>query len=188
MEVFQRAKFDSFAEFDQKFRDFQVTTNTRFLTKASRTADVVNCRRSGGLARLDAKLKFGNVTYACKHGGTARKTGTGIRPHQRKKECPAKVVLAGRQATQQLEITAINLDHNHAISSEIYKTYPECCQLISTGVNFVVPLMELNVQPSLIVEKLRQEAGKAIIAKDIHNLKRATRGQDEAVQLLKEPR
>ncbi|KAH9374634.1 hypothetical protein HPB48_000172 [Haemaphysalis longicornis] len=83
MEVFQRAKFDSFAEFDQKFRDFQVTTNTRFLTKASRTADVVNCRRSGGLARLDANLKFGNVTYACKHGGTARKTETGIRPHQR---------------------------------------------------------------------------------------------------------
>lgn len=77
-----------------------------------------------------------------------------------KKECPAKVVLAARRASQQLEITAINLDHNHEISSEIYKTYPECRQLNAEEVNFVVPLMELNVQPSLIVEKLRQETGK----------------------------
>lgn len=190
MEVFQGAKFDSFAEFDQKFRDFQVTTNTLFVTKASKTVDVVNARLSAGLTRLDAKLKFANVSYACKHGGTARKTGTGIRPHQRtmKKECPAKVVLAARRASQQLEITAINLDHNHEISSEIYKTYPECRQLNAEEVNFVVPLMELNVQPSLIVEKLRQETGKAIIAKDIHNLKCATRGQDEAGQLIKELR
>ncbi|KAL3185429.1 hypothetical protein MRX96_005453 [Rhipicephalus microplus] len=144
------AKFDSFVEFDRAFRDFQVTTNTLFVTKASKTVDIVNSRLSAGLTKLDAKLKFANITYACKHGGAVRKTGSGIRPQQRtmKKDCPAKIIVAARRASQQLEVTAVNLEHNH--------------------------------------EKLRQETRKAVIAKDIHNLKCARRGQDEATQLMEE--
>ncbi|XP_075737794.1 uncharacterized protein ZSWIM9-like [Rhipicephalus microplus] len=182
------AKFDSFVEFDRAFRDFQVTTNTLFVTKASKTVDIVNSRLSAGLTKLDAKLKFANITYACKHGGAVRKTGSGIRPQQRtmKKDCPAKIIVAARRASQQLEVTAVNLEHNHEVSPETYKAYSECRQLNEEGVNFVRPLIELNVRPNLIVEKLRQETRKAVIAKDIHNLKCARRGQDEATQLMEE--
>lgn len=83
MEICLGAKYDSFAEFEQAFRDFQVRTNTLFVTKASKTVGVVNERLSAGLTRLDTKLKFANVTYACKHGGAPRLTATGIRPQQR---------------------------------------------------------------------------------------------------------
>ncbi|XP_075729617.1 uncharacterized protein LOC142771693 [Rhipicephalus microplus] len=125
------AKFDSFVEFDRAFRDFQVTTNTLFVTKASKTVDIVNSRLSAGLTKFHAKLKFANITYACKHGGAVRKTGSGIRPQQRtmKKDCPAKIIVAARRASQQLEVTAVNLEYNHEVSPETYKAYSECRQL-----------------------------------------------------------
>ncbi|KAG0430941.1 hypothetical protein HPB47_022240 [Ixodes persulcatus] len=135
------------------------------------------------------KLKFANVIYTCKHGGATRATGTGIRPHQRtmKRDCPAKVVVAARRSgVQQLEITELKTEHNHEVSYEIFRTYPECRQLSAEEVDFVKPLMELNVLPSLIVEKLKERSGKAVIAKDLYNLRRETYGQDEANMLLKE--
>ncbi|KAH8032801.1 hypothetical protein HPB51_001936 [Rhipicephalus microplus] len=146
------AKFDSFVEFDRAFRDFQVTTNTLFVTKASKTVDIVNSRLSAGLTKFHAKLKFANITYACKHGGAVRKTGSGIRPQQRtmKKGCPAKIIVAARRASQQLEVTAVNLEHNHEVSPETYKAYSECRQLNEEEVNFVRPLIEQHVVTSLL--------------------------------------
>ncbi|KAH8031425.1 hypothetical protein HPB51_017197 [Rhipicephalus microplus] len=87
------------------------------------------------------------------------------------KDCPAKIIVAARRASQQLEVMAVNLEYNHEVSPETYKAYSECRQLNEEEVNFVRPLIELNVRPSLIVKKLRQETGKAVIAKDMHNLK-----------------
>ncbi|XP_049274340.1 uncharacterized protein LOC119403646 [Rhipicephalus sanguineus] len=103
-----------------------------------------------------------------------------------KKDCPAKIIVTARRASQLLEVTAVNLEHNHEVSPETYKAYAEYRQLNEEEANFVRPLIDLDVRPILIVEKLRQETGKAVIAKDIHNLKCARRGQDEAIQLLQE--
>ncbi|CAN8008465.1 unnamed protein product [Ixodes pacificus] len=177
MAIHVGAKFNSFAEFEQEFRLFQVTTNTLFVTKVSKTVGAANVRLTAGMTPFDVKLKFANVIYVCKHGGPKRTTGKGIRPHQstRKKDCPAKVVLAARRACQQLEITELKVEHNHEVSPEIFRTYPECRQLNAEEINFVKSLMELNVPPSLIVEKLREQSGKAVIAKDLYNLTRSGR-------------
>lgn len=48
------AKFGSYAEFDQAFKKFQVANNSLFVTKASKTAGVVNARLSA-----DLKIKLG---------------------------------------------------------------------------------------------------------------------------------
>lgn len=172
MAIHVGAKFNSFAEFEQEFRVFQVTTNTLFVTKVSKTVGAANARLTAGQTPFDGKLKFANVTYVCKHGGAARTTGKGIRPNQstRKNDCPAKVVLAARRACQQLEITELKVEHNHEVSHEIFRTYPECRQLNAEEIDFVKSLMELNVRPSLIAEKLREQSGKAVIAKDLYNL------------------
>ncbi|EEC00165.1 hypothetical protein IscW_ISCW016218 [Ixodes scapularis] len=92
MAIHVGAKFNSFAEFEQEFRVFQVTTNTLFVTK--------------------------------------------------------------------LEITELKVEHNHEVSPEIFRTYPECRQLNTEEINFVKSLRELNVRPSLIVEKLREQSGR----------------------------
>lgn len=41
------------------------------------------------------------------------------------------------------------------------------------------PLLELNVRPRMIVAKLKDQTGKAVIAKDSHDLKRSAYRQDE---------
>ncbi|KAM7289013.1 uncharacterized protein ISCGN_029150 [Ixodes scapularis] len=75
------------------------------------------------------------------------------------KDCPAKVVVAARRSrAQQLEITELKMEHNHEVSYEIYRTYPECRRLSAEEVDFVKPLMALNVLPSLIVEKLKERS------------------------------
>ncbi|KAL1467504.1 hypothetical protein MTO96_042131 [Rhipicephalus appendiculatus] len=76
-----------------------------------------------------------------------------------KKDCPAKIIVTACRASQLLEITAANLKRNHEVSPETYKAYSECHQLNDEEVNFVRPLIELNVRPSLIAEKLRKKTG-----------------------------
>lgn len=76
-------RFNSFAEFDRAFREFQLQNNVLFVAKATKTVDVVNSRLSVGLERLGKKLKYANATYVCKHGGERRCTATGVRPQQR---------------------------------------------------------------------------------------------------------
>lgn len=77
------ATYDTFAEFEKAFVEFQVRNHVLFVTKATKTVQVVNSRLTPGLERLKEELKYANATYVCKHGGSARTTGTGIRPHQR---------------------------------------------------------------------------------------------------------
>ncbi|XP_070380684.1 uncharacterized protein [Dermacentor albipictus] len=188
MEIATGARFDSYDAFDTALRHFQVQTNALFVKKTSKSIDVVDAHLSREAVKLDSKLRFSNATFTCKHGGRHRTNATGVRPNQRtiKKDCPVKLVLAARRATQQLEITALNLQHNHEVSSEIYKAYPECRRLATEELSFVQPLMELNVPPSMIVQKVKEQSGKTVIAKDLHNLKRATRTEDEASLLVAE--
>ncbi|KAL3240830.1 hypothetical protein MRX96_047907 [Rhipicephalus microplus] len=84
-----------------------------------------------------------------------------------KKDCPAKIIVTARRASQLLKVTVVNLEHNQEVSPETYKAYSECCQLNEEEVNFVRPLIKLNVRLSLIVEKLRQETGKNFFLRDL---------------------
>ncbi|XP_070395614.1 uncharacterized protein [Dermacentor albipictus] len=153
------SRFDSFLEFERAFREFQVRNNALFVTKASKKTEVVNARLSSGLKRLDPKLKFANATYVCKHGGELRCTGTGIRPRQRtmKQNCPATVVIAARRETQQLEVTKVDCNHSHEVSNELFQSYPENRRLTDEEKNYALPLMELNVLPSVIAGKLNEK-------------------------------
>ncbi|XP_064473400.1 uncharacterized protein ZSWIM9-like [Ornithodoros turicata] len=103
-----------------------------------------------------------------------------------KQNCPAKVVVAARRATQELEITKLDTEHNHEISNTIFKSYPECRRLTDEEKEFVLPLMELNVASSIRACKLNERTGNVVIPKDLHNLKQSVQGTNEAEQLMKE--
>nr|XP_050024996.1 uncharacterized protein LOC126519678 [Dermacentor andersoni] len=182
------SRFDSFSEFERAFREFQVRNNALFVTKASKKIEVVNARLSSGLKRLDPKLKFANATYVCKHGGELRCTGTGIRPRQRtmKQNCPATVVIAARREAQQLEVIKVDCNHCHELSNELFQSYPENRRLTDEEKNYALPLMELNVLPSVIAGKLNEKTGKTVLPKDLHNVRASVQGTDEAKQLVEE--
>lgn len=77
-----------------------------------------------------------------------------------KQECPATIVVAARRASQTLEITKADLNHNHEVSSQIFSFYPETRRLTSEEQEYVLPLMEMNVPPSVVASKLHETTGK----------------------------
>ncbi|KAH6926648.1 hypothetical protein HPB50_020847 [Hyalomma asiaticum] len=46
-----------------------------------------------------------------------------------KMECPARVVIAARRASQELEVTCVVLEHNHETTCDMLASYPECRKL-----------------------------------------------------------
>ncbi|KAK8758388.1 hypothetical protein V5799_003982 [Amblyomma americanum] len=74
-----------------------------------------------------------------------------------KKQCPALLVLVARRKKQILEITKLDLSHNHEVSAEIYQSYPERRRLTEEERNYVQHLLELHVPPRTIIEKLYEK-------------------------------
>lgn len=81
-----------------------------------------------------------------------------------KNDCPAKIVFAAKRGSQELEVTCAVLDHNHETTADMFASYPECRRLNDDEVQFVQPLIEMKVRPTLIVRKLKEETGKIILA------------------------
>ncbi|KAH9361931.1 hypothetical protein HPB48_003660 [Haemaphysalis longicornis] len=77
-----------------------------------------------------------------------------------KQECPAAIVVATRRASQALEITKADLNHNHEVSSQTFSFCPESRRLTSEEQEYVPLLLELNMPPSLVTSKLHETAGK----------------------------
>lgn len=80
-----------------------------------------------------------------------------------KNDCPARIVIAARRASQELELTGVMLDHNHDTTSDMFASYPECRKLNDNEAKLVHPLLEMNVRPSLIVQKLKEDTGNTIV-------------------------
>lgn len=76
--------------------------------------------------------------------------------------CPATIVVAARRAIQKLEITKMELEHNH-VSTETFKSYTEVWCLTAEERNYVQPLLELNMLPSMVVESLNERTGKLLL-------------------------
>lgn len=79
-----------------------------------------------------------------------------------KQLCQATVVIAARRLIQKLEVTKLELTHNHEVSEDMYQTYPESRRLTAEEREFVQPLVELNVPPSKIAERLNENTGKSL--------------------------
>lgn len=165
------ATFRSFAEFENEFRQFQENNHVLFVTKSTKTVDVVNARLSDAVERLKPELKYANATFVCKHGGTVRRKAKGIHPNQRtlKLSCPAMVVIAARRSRQLLEITKLNLEHNHEVSSEIYRSYPESQRLLRQEKDLAHILRKARVCADDVVKKLWEETGNKVVVR--HNVR-----------------
>lgn len=79
-----------------------------------------------------------------------------------KKDCPARIVIAARRSSQELEITSVMLEHNHDTTPEIFNSYPESRRFEDHEKEFVEPLLEMRVPPRLILQKLEEKTGKSI--------------------------
>lgn len=103
-----------------------------------------------------------------------------------KQNCPATVVIAARREDQQLEVTKVDCNHSHELSNDLFQSYPENRRLTDEEKIYALPLMELNVLPSVVAGKLNDRTGKTVLPKDLHNMRASVQGTDEVEQLINE--
>ncbi|KAH8029048.1 hypothetical protein HPB51_022168 [Rhipicephalus microplus] len=101
-----------------------------------------------------------------------------------KNDCPAKIVFAAKRGSQELEITCTVLDHNHETIDDMFASYPKCRCLNDNEAKLVQPLIEMKVRPTRIIQKLKEETGKVIIAKDVHNMRTNNNRGNDTEKLL----
>ncbi|KAL1468247.1 hypothetical protein MTO96_025555 [Rhipicephalus appendiculatus] len=148
MEIGVGARFASYDDFYSASRKLQLRTNALFVKKTSKSADVVNTHLVSGAVKLEGKLEVHQRNFHKQ----ARRT--------MKKDCPARIVIAARRASQDLEVTSVVLEHDHETTSDMLASYPECRRLNEHEAQVLQPLLELNVRPSLIVQKLNEDTGE----------------------------
>lgn len=91
-----------------------------------------------------------------------------------KRDCPVQVVIAAKRASQQLEITSAVLEHNHATTKEMFDSYPECRRFDDEEKEFVQPLLDMKVRPSMILQRVNEKTGNFVFlrssSKELHFL------------------
>ncbi|KAH9370744.1 hypothetical protein HPB48_016172 [Haemaphysalis longicornis] len=87
-----------------------------------------------------------------------------------KNDCQAKYVFDGSRASQEPDITCTVLDYNHNTTDDMFASYPECRSLNDDEAEFVQPLKEMKVRPTLIRQKLKYETGRIVLASSLYML------------------
>ena len=117
-------------------------------------------------------------TYICTHGWPVKSRGSGTRPRQKLRHTgcsygfTASLFLDEGDMSWKVGVHSIHAAHNHTLSEEIYKSYCERRVVPVTDpiVDDVRLMIKAGGRPGRIYEYLRQNSGRHVVIKDVHNL------------------
>lgn len=70
------------------------------------------------------------------------------------------VIISAHCEDQQLEVIKVDCNHSHELSNHRFQSHPQNRRITNQEKNYALPLMELNVLPSMIAQKLNDRTGK----------------------------
>ena len=118
--------------------------------------------------------QYEKLTLVCVHGTKQEtKVPTGARPIQStfRKDCPAAIKLSYHHRTGRLTVSNADLEHNHEISDVLFKHYPRRRRLSEGQEERAKELLKIGTSARSVTDALALETGKALITKDIHNIR-----------------
>ncbi|XP_061196045.1 uncharacterized protein LOC133204337 [Saccostrea echinata] len=183
-------EFNSFEEFQDKLLQWSATTNVIWVKSHSKTVQSANKKLSSKSKAFDQKFKFRNVLYRCKHGGAPRRSGRGLRPNQSsfKQECKARLFLSINKDKTKLVVQTLITAHNHEVSKDAFKHYPEQRRLSEVKKREVETMLQLGVKVKYLKEHVEKQQNQIITLKDLHNIhqkaKRERTGEKSEEELL----
>ena len=127
-------------------------------------------------------------TYICTHGWPVKSRGSGARPRQRLRHTgcgygfTACLVLDEADGSWKVGVHSVRDAHNHVLSEEIYKNYCErrVVPVSDPIVDDVRLMLRAGGRPGRIYEYLRQNSGRPVVMKDVHNLiSKLRRGKEQ---------
>jgi len=69
-------------------------------------------------------------------------------------------------------VTHVDLHHNHEVTEDIFRHYPESCRLNVEEAATLASFVDLRVRPGLLQHMVQQTTQKAVTKHDINNVVR----------------
>ncbi|RLN48322.1 hypothetical protein BBJ28_00008917 [Nothophytophthora sp. Chile5] len=131
---------------------------------------------------LPVKMGAYSKAVVCTHYGHPRSRSTGVRPRQRSRaiNCSAQITAVLRRDYTSgqcfVYVSSHRTRHNHTLSDGQYRKHPHVRKITDPSVlRTVQALQRAGVQPTKILEYVRESTDKQVVPKDVHNLLAAMR-------------
>ncbi|KAE8968249.1 hypothetical protein PR001_g27853 [Phytophthora rubi] len=204
MEGFDR-RFDDWNAFFAALTTHSEATFQMMSKRTSYSAALRNKKlQERGIVETDPRLlpatfHYYSLTMMCTHGIKHPRKGKGKRQRKiiRFLDCEAKVKVLSKRDVKGVWKVYVSWSgsHNHLRSAELYRYYSENRRITDPDVLLVVQKMDkAGSSAKGILQHLREETGKSMELRDVHNLiasiKRESRGgktdDERSVELLRE--
>ncbi|KAG8171930.1 hypothetical protein JTE90_004910 [Oedothorax gibbosus] len=166
------ARFSSYEDLENSVRKFGKINHTCFWKSTAKTVQSM-VGKVKNLDSVSTHLKYYRIQYSCTLGGRVfkKKTIDGSRKTKTfKQSCPAMISVLLSADRKCLEVKKINMDHNHAVSEELFRSMPQERKLPPEYKERVCKLMDLQVNKKLLKDEILKETGKDITLRDISNI------------------
>jgi len=180
MENFFNQIFSSYEEFNKKFIEWQ-DANFQLIT-------INKCDKfKQGTDEFKTRFKYERVRFHCHHSGNqksgkilnATQVGSRNNTHTVKMDCPFKATLSYNFQQDCLKFNTTSLQHNHAISKEIYNSYSQVTtrkiKMNPNAKHLQETLDKAKATTYNQVIAINDEFGINASAKDINNLRQSTK-------------
>ncbi|KAK3924214.1 Zinc finger SWIM domain-containing protein 3 [Frankliniella fusca] len=164
----------SFAEVEKAMEKFEIKNSVRYVRNGSKLVKTYNSQHGTDYPEC---LKYFRAKYTCKHYGPPRTNSKGIRPNQNtfKQYCPASVIFQACPITRKLVVNKVveKHVHNHETEPDDLPKYPEKRRknMDPDLIEEVENLIDLNVEPTRLLDYLETFKNISLTAQDIANIK-----------------
>ncbi|XP_019857580.1 PREDICTED: uncharacterized protein LOC109585873 isoform X2 [Amphimedon queenslandica] len=163
-------RFESYDELEAKLKQYEKATYTQWWKRDCRTVDAAKRRVN---RQLSDKIRYYEVVFKCINGGRKFKSkGEGIRSTMTfRQNCPAELSLIASEDGNGLVVKKFLDEHNHPVNKQLFRQLPKQRKLSNSEEEEAKQLLELRCNKKLLQDKLSSVSGKAVLLKDLSNLK-----------------
>ncbi|KAG8187081.1 hypothetical protein JTE90_016177 [Oedothorax gibbosus] len=165
--------FKTFEEVE-KYVDHLKEQHTPLAIHSSTPASVYNKKLKNSEYHLGPEVKYFKITYACKHFGTFKSRGKGIRKVNSVLKCDCKFFISFKyeRMLKGYRVMKKHFTHNHEIGAEYYYQYAENRRLNSVEREEALQLLESGTKPKQLRKIMQEKTSKVILIQDLHNIRK----------------
>ena len=165
-------RFESIAALNEVTQSLEGCNFIELWKKDTRTLATATKRTPKRVESIKPKFEYYSLLFACTFAGKPRKKANRQKETKSfRQSCPFQIYLSASEDGNALEVTRMNLSHNHEVSKELYQSLPRQRSLPFELLEEVKSAIKLKANNKLLRQKIEQETGKMVTLKDLSNIK-----------------
>ena len=125
-------RFESIAALNEVTQSFEGCDFIELWKKDARTLAKATKRTPKRVESINPKFEYYSLLFACTFAGKPRKKANRQKETKSFRQgCPFQIYLSESEDGNALEVTRMNLSHNHEVSKELYQSLPRQRSLIT---------------------------------------------------------